>query len=129
MSDLRSPADAARVRRDLLALALTLPGAYEDLPWGETVVKVDKKIFLFLGTEEPDRDPRFGVKLRDSHEQALGADGVTQMAYGLGKSGWVNVILTKTDIPAEVFEDWVEESYRSIALKRRIAELDRRTGT
>jgi len=51
------------------------------------------------------------------------------MAYGLGKSGWVNVILTKTDIPAEVFEDWVEESYRSIALKRRIAELDRRTGT
>ena len=42
----KRPAD---VRRTLLEYALTLPEAWEDHPWGDSVVKVRKKIFLFLG--------------------------------------------------------------------------------
>jgi predicted DNA-binding protein (MmcQ/YjbR family) len=116
---------AWRVRERLRALGLEYPGAWEDHPWGETVVKVDKKVFLFLGMDDADSRPRFGVKLTTSHEQALGVDGVAPMGYGLGRAGWVDVALAETDLPAEVCEDWVEESYRSVALKRRVAELDK----
>ena len=43
---------AKQTRRDsLLEFALSLPEAHEDHPWGETVVKVRKKIFVFLGED------------------------------------------------------------------------------
>jgi predicted DNA-binding protein (MmcQ/YjbR family) len=117
-----------RVRARLLRLALGFPGAWEDHPWGETVVKVDKKVFVFLGMDESgENGPRFGVKLALSHAEALGVDGITRMGYGLGKAGWVDVRIAQAEVPVEVFEDWVEESYRAVALKRRVAELDSRT--
>lgn len=117
----------AQIRARLLELALGYPGAWLDHPWGETVVKVDKKVFLFLGLDDEQGAMRFGVKLHASHEEALGVDGVTQMGYGLGRAGWVDVRLTEADVPLGVFEDWVDESYRAVALKRRVAELERRT--
>src|SRR5690242_9119860 len=46
------PPKAARdARADLRAFALGLPEAYEEFPWGECVVKVNKKVFVFLGLE------------------------------------------------------------------------------
>jgi predicted DNA-binding protein (MmcQ/YjbR family) len=117
----------ARILERLLELALGYPGAWVDHPWGETVVKVDKKVFVFLGVDGEEDRVGFGVKLHASHAEALGVDGITQMGYGLGRAGWVNVRLTKADVPLGVYEDWVEESYRAVALKRRVAELERRT--
>src|SRR5438445_10601051 len=117
-----------KVRARLRKLALGFPGAWEDHPWGETVVKVDKKVFVFLDSNEGGgHSARFGVKLTASHEEALGVDGVSQMGYGLGRAGWVTVRIGEADVPVEVFEDWVEESYRAVALKRRVAELESRT--
>lgn len=58
------------IRDRLRSYALTLPEAHEAGPWGESVVKVRNKIFLFLGTDsEP--NPGFGVKLPESHEEAF----------------------------------------------------------
>lgn len=34
------------------AFALGLPGAVDEHPWGETVIKVNKKIFVFLGVDD-----------------------------------------------------------------------------
>ena len=34
------------------ALRDELPGAMEDFPWGERVVKVNKKIFVFMGKKD-----------------------------------------------------------------------------
>ena len=46
----RAPMAAKKSRPQLLReFALTLPGAWEDFPWGDTVIKVRKKIFVFLG--------------------------------------------------------------------------------
>ena len=108
---------------DMVRFALGFPEAWEDTPWADDLVaKVGKKVFVFLGPGDP---PTVGVKLPHSGEQALLSDAVTPMAYGLGKWGWVTVRLDHPDAPDEgVVEDWIEESYRAIAPKKLIAQLD-----
>lgn len=112
-------------RRRILAFALQLPGAYEDHPWGEDVAKVNKKVFAFLGVDDSP-DLGMSVKLRESHDQALSVPGVAPTGYGLGRAGWVTVPFLDTTPPLDVLKDWVEESYRLVAPKRLIAELDGR---
>ncbi|NRQ35707.1 MmcQ/YjbR family DNA-binding protein [Nonomuraea sp. NN258] len=115
------------VREELRAFALGLPEAHEDHPWGDTVIKVNKKVFLFLGVDERTEkwDPSFGVKLRsEAHGHALTVPGAAPSGYGLGKAGWVTVPFL-SDLPAiDVLRDWVEESYRAIAPKRAMKVLD-----
>jgi predicted DNA-binding protein (MmcQ/YjbR family) len=124
--------DPRDVRERLLAAALSLPGAYEDHPWGEDVAKVNRKVFVFFGVADDDRHPPgFGVKLTDPdvHAAALSIDGAAPSGYGLGKAGWVSVPLTGELPPIDVLLEWVQESYRVIAPKRLVAELDARTGS
>jgi predicted DNA-binding protein (MmcQ/YjbR family) len=112
-------------RRRIREFALGFPGAYEDHPWGEDVAKVNKKIFVFLGLEDSP-NPGMSVKLRESHEQALSIPGTGPTGYGLGRGGWVDVPFHDTTPPLDVLKDWVEESYRLVAPKRLLAELDER---
>jgi predicted DNA-binding protein (MmcQ/YjbR family) len=109
----------------LREFALKLPGAYEEFPWGERVIKVNKKIFLFMGLDaEIDKGVHFGVKLPNSHEDALIFDFVSPARYNLGKSGWVSIkFLADEDPPVDLFTRWIEESYRAIAPKKLIAQL------
>jgi predicted DNA-binding protein (MmcQ/YjbR family) len=118
-------ADPVRLHRQVFGFALGLPGAYEDHPWDETVVKVNKKVFVFLGSEESPLWPAMTVKLGASHEQALALPGAEPTGYGLGKSGWVTIPFgTKLRPPLGVLTDLVDESYRLVAPKRLVAELD-----
>lgn len=112
-------------RRRILEFALGLPEAYEDHPWGEDVAKVGSKIFVFAGMDEVD-EHGMTVKLRESHDQALSVPGAAPTGYGLGRAGWVTVPFRATTPPLDVLKDWVEESYRLVAPKRLIAELDAR---
>lgn len=114
----------ASTRDRIRTFALSLPGAYEDHPWGEDVAKVNKKVFVFLGHEGADGPPGMSVKLSDSHGQALMVPGAEPTGYGLGKSGWVTVPFTKKTPPLDVLRDWVEESYRAVAPKKLVAELE-----
>ncbi|GAA2424835.1 hypothetical protein GCM10010405_04110 [Streptomyces macrosporus] len=112
--------------------ALELPGAFEDFPWNECVIKVNRKIFvfLFLGhlvAGRGDSPPTVTVKLThpETHAHALSVPGAVPTGYGLGRAGWVTVPLAGTDAPpAELLCDWVEESYRTVAPKRTVALLD-----
>lgn len=106
--------------------ALVLPEAWEDFPWGEPVVKVGKKIFVLMGGHEVGRT--CGVKLTDSLDHAHSLPAVTPTGYGLGKHGWVTIRLDGT-IPGDILVDWVEESYRAVALKRLVRRLDADAGT
>ncbi|MDQ1024408.1 MULTISPECIES: MmcQ/YjbR family DNA-binding protein [Streptomyces phaeochromogenes group] len=109
--------------------ALGLPGAAEEFPWGESVAKVNKKVFVFLGVADGSYPLGVTVKLKDevAHAHALSSPGAEPAGYGLGKAGWVRVPLEEKGAPAaELLCDWVEESYRTIAPKRLIAELDAR---
>ena len=111
---------ALRVR--LLEFALSLPEAVEDQPWeDDTVAKVRKKIFVFLGGPN---SSRMTVKLAESHAHALSIEGAQPSAYGLGKSGWVTVPLNARGVDAALLRDWIEESYRIVAPKRLLAEID-----
>ena len=72
--------------------ALSLPEAWADTPWGDHVVKVGKKIFVFLGSESSER-PGFTVKLPESRDHGLSFEGAILPGYGLGKHGWVTIYL------------------------------------
>ena len=109
-------------RPQLAEFALALPGAFEDFPWNERVVKVRGKVFVFLGGDEP----LITVKLVESHGHALSIDGARPTGYGLGPSGWVTVPVSDVGLPT--LRDWVEESYRIVAPRRLVAELDAGVG-
>jgi predicted DNA-binding protein (MmcQ/YjbR family) len=117
-------ADPKRTHRRVLEFALGLPEAHEDHPWGETVMKVGKKVFVFLGSEESPTWPSMSIKLRDSLDQALVLPGAAPTGYGLGRAGWVTIPFTGKDPPLGVFTDLVEESYRLVAPKRLVARLE-----
>jgi predicted DNA-binding protein (MmcQ/YjbR family) len=109
----------------VLAHALGYPGAWEDHPWGENVVKVGKKVFLFSGGD--DTQFSISVKLPESADFALGMDWTEPTGYGMGRHGWVSATFTKgAKVPLDLLCDWVDESYRAIAPKKLIAELDGR---
>jgi predicted DNA-binding protein (MmcQ/YjbR family) len=115
-------AAATRLQR----VALALPEAWEDHPWDERVVKVGKKIFLFL-TKEDDLDERLhvGVKLPESAEEALTFDFTEPTGYGLGRAGWVSARFAPGDRPpVDILCDWADESYRAIAPKTLVRRLD-----
>ncbi|MBT3164132.1 MmcQ/YjbR family DNA-binding protein [Streptomyces sp. Vc74B-19] len=126
------PRNALRKWEKVRDWALQLPGATEEHPWGDTVAKVDKKVFVFLGGGGDGGHPvAVTVKLTDetAHAHALACPRAEPAGYGLGRAGWVSVPLEPAGAPAvELLCDWVEESYRTVATKRRVAELDARTG-
>ena len=112
--------------RQVVAFALSLPRAWEDHPWDETVAKVGKKVFAFFGDPDGEYGPGMTVKLRESHDGAVGVPGAEEAGYGLGRSGWVSIWFGPKTPSLGVLTDWVEESYRLIAPKRLVEELDSR---
>ena len=129
MARSRALTGAAAAER-LRQFALSMPGAYEDFPWGELVVKVNKKVFVFMGmADRSDAGVSLTVKLPESCDQALSQDYASRTGYGLGKAGWVSLRWeAKAKPPIDLCTDWIEESYRAIAPKKLVAELDARAG-
>jgi len=115
----------ADVRDQLRAFALSLPEAMEEFPWGGSAAKVRGKVFAFLGADDDDAS-RLTVKLVESHGHALSVEGAEPTRYGLGSSGWMTVPFAAPGLSLDVLCDWVEESYRVVAPKRLVAELDAR---
>jgi predicted DNA-binding protein (MmcQ/YjbR family) len=116
---------AASLIESVRALAAALPDAWEDHPWGESVFKVGKKVFIFFGMLEPGEPLRFTVKLPTSGSQALAMPWVVPAGYGLDRGGWVTATPPE-DVPFDLVAEWIEESYRAVAPKRRVAELEAR---
>src|SRR5437660_199399 len=88
-----------KLKTDAQAFAMDLPGAWLDHPWGEDVVKVGKKIFVFFGVPQPGRF-LLGVKLVHSASVVLAEPWAEPSGYGLGKAGRVTVQITRAaDLP------------------------------
>jgi predicted DNA-binding protein (MmcQ/YjbR family) len=135
-----STATCKQARTAVRRFALALPGAHEDFPWGESVAKVGKKVFVFLGRDDqekaqasPAKQEHVGVpgsfgicvKLPASGKQVLGQPFARPADYGLGAKGWVAVEFAPgSRIPLDDVKRWVLESYRAVAPKRMLQELD-----
>src|SRR5262245_7717938 len=109
----------------LLSIVNSLPGAYEDRPWGSVHCKVAGKIFVGWGRHD-DGDMGLGFKT-DKELQAMlvASDPRFKIAAYVGKHGWVDMRLGKKPNWAEV-ENFVVESYRMIAPKKLVKEPDAR---
>jgi hypothetical protein len=133
---------SARAWDSAREFALTLPGAAEDNPWGEPVVKVRRKpgvppwrkfgegvhgpMFLWLGQRTAEA-AFVAVKLTTSYETAIAlAEATPTTISGLGQWGWLSVPLARADVP--LLCDWIEESYRNVAPKFWLKELDAARG-
>ena len=106
-----------QVETALRKYALGFPEAYEEFPWGERVIKVNKRIFVFMHGST--QELRVTTKLPQSYGAALLAPFSKPTGYGLGRSGWVTATFHKGDIPpADILRSWIDESYRAIAPKK-----------
>lgn len=114
---------AHSLTEEVRAFAFGLPDAWEDHPWGESVAKVGKKVFVFFGVLETDDGLRFTAKLRDSHDEAMTFEWVEPAGYGLDRGGWVTCV-APDDTPVDMIIGWIEESYRLVAPTRLMAQLD-----
>ncbi|MCO4747555.1 MAG: MmcQ/YjbR family DNA-binding protein [Proteobacteria bacterium] len=102
--------------------ALTFPDTWVDHPWGDTVIKVRKKIVVMVN--ESSDDLRFSLKLPESAADALESEYATPTGYGLGKSGWVSfAIPAGKEPPMELLEAYVLEAYCAVAPKTLVKQL------
>jgi predicted DNA-binding protein (MmcQ/YjbR family) len=110
----------------LRAHALSLPEAWEDHPWGENVAKVGKKVFVFFGVPDPRGEQLIVcVKLPRSGVAALDLACCEPAGYGLGKAGWVAARFSAAEAPPlATLAAWIDESYRAVAPKKLVAQLD-----
>lgn len=111
----------------LRAFAFALPEAWEDHPWGESVAKVGKKVFVFFGSTDTDEPFGFSVKLPISNDEALSMPFTVPTGYGLDRGSWVTV-RPPEDVPLDLLLGWIEESYRTVAPRALVAQLDAKSG-
>ena len=118
-----SPTVADRARTLLRKAALGYPETHEDFPWGESVVKVRNKVFVFLGRDGEELG--LSVKLPHSGLLALALPFVSPTGYGLAKAGWVTARFGPADKPPmEVLLRGIDESYRAVAPKKLVMSLE-----
>lgn len=107
----------------LRARALDYPDATEEFPWGERVVKVRGKIFVFLN--RGDGGVVVTVKLRASHGEAMTMPFVRPTGYNLGRAGWATARFAPDEpLPVGMLAAWIDESYRLVAPKRLVRQLE-----
>lgn len=113
----------------LTTFAMSYPGAWPDTPWGETVAKVKDKVFMFMGRPDGKGEGQlsFALKLPSSAAEALADPRCAPSGYGLGAKGWCGWVFSSGDaIDVASFHRYIDESYRAVAPKTLVKELDQR---
>jgi predicted DNA-binding protein (MmcQ/YjbR family) len=120
-----TPRAGKKAAAAIRAFALGFPGAYEDFPWGERVVKAAKKVFVFLGRGDGSNGFGLSVKLPHSAADVLILPFAAPTGYGLARGGWVTLAFEVGEqIPVAMLKRWIEESYRAVAPKALVKQLD-----
>ena len=110
----------------LRAICLRYPQACEKETWGHPTFRVKDKIFVSVGIDGPDRSVSSAtMKSAVDEQQSMLAEGAPYYfpAY-VGVKGWIGVNLVDP-VDWDVVSELIEESYRLVAPKKLVAELDR----
>jgi predicted DNA-binding protein (MmcQ/YjbR family) len=112
------------VAKALRTWGLTLPGAHSKSPWPEhDDLAVKDKTFAFMSV--PGVRLSISCKLTASREDVLKQPFAKPTGYGLGKSGWVTMNFdAESKPPQELLKKLILESYRAVAPKRLLAQLE-----
>ncbi len=97
-----------RAAKTIRQLALSLPQAYEDAPWGFPVFKVaDNRMFAWLIEDDP---VELTVKLAAEEREIAYLHPWVRRASYLGRYGWITATIEDADALATALE-WLRESY------------------
>jgi predicted DNA-binding protein (MmcQ/YjbR family) len=127
---------------ELRATALDFPQAFEKVSWGRPVFCAPK-IFVMYGGNERRDGPMSGsreeqkaqmvpfpysmlVKVDESDGEALRQDGRFYYPAYMGPSGWLGLDFTAADVDWDEVRELVDASFRLVAPKKLIKELDER---
>ncbi len=114
---------AVSVLEPYAELALSLPETSSAGSCVNTAYKVGKKNFLFLGEKPSGYVIRLRLKdgLEEAREVAAREPGIQ-----VADMGWVTIKRPLDEPPPAQLSAWIEESYRTLALKKHRAALDAR---
>jgi predicted DNA-binding protein (MmcQ/YjbR family) len=99
---------ARRVSKTIRGLALSLPEAYEDAPWGFPVFKVsDNRMFAWLREDDP---VELTVKLSTEEREIAHLHPWVRRASYVGRYGWITATIEDADA-LETALEWLRESY------------------
>jgi predicted DNA-binding protein (MmcQ/YjbR family) len=97
------------LQRRIREVALSLPEAYEDEPWGHPVFKVaDNRMFASMSAG--DGAVHLTVKLTQEEREVAQHLPYVHKARYVGRYGWVTADVTDEDSLASALE-WLRESY------------------
>ena len=112
-----------QIEAELREHAMRYPGVTEDFPWGERAIKINGKAFIFM--RAGDDNISLSVKLPNSRDMAADFPWTEPTHYGMGKHGWVTATIDKkVKAPIDLIKAWIDESFRAVAPKKVLKELD-----
>lgn len=99
----------ARAADEIRTLALDLPEAYEDSPWGHPVFKVaDNRMFAAMS--EADDAVRLTIKLTAEEREIAMLLPYVEKAKYVGRYGWVTAVV-RDEESLDAALEWLRESY------------------
>jgi hypothetical protein len=118
---------------ELRKIALAFPEAFEKISWGRPVFCAPK-IFVMYGGNAKGANPgemvpfpySMLVKVDDSDRRALHQDSRFFFPASLGRSGWLGLNFTAAPVDWDEVRELVDASFRMIAPRKLVKQLDER---
>lgn len=117
--------DGDPILAEVRAVCLGLPESVEVEAWGRPTFRAGKKIFAVFSGEGDDHRSLI-VKPEADERAALSQDPRFYSPPYFGPAGWLALDLAAAPVDWGEVAELVESSYRMVALKRMLQELDGR---
>ncbi|WP_018600870.1 MmcQ/YjbR family DNA-binding protein [Mycobacterium sp. 155] len=118
---------------ELRSIALDFPEAFEKVSWGRPVFCAPK-MFAMYGGNVKTRGAMRGmpysllIKVDDSDRRALKQDRRFFFPAYMGPHGWLGLDFTATKVDWDEVTELVDASYRLVASRKLVKQLDERRG-
>ena len=113
--------------RALRDRALEFPGVAEGDSCVKRAFKARTKGFLYLGEKEMTYNVM--LKVGDSVDAATSFCAEQPEQRSIGKTNWVTLHFDSADEPPCFLNEWIEESYRLLAPRKLVSELEMGKGS